>query len=72
MELVRASGATNLEICQAIDSNGNAELPRNWQLKPSDREFEKAYRDNRTRPRIEKMISKVRRDMRDVHLLPKR
>jgi hypothetical protein len=71
-ELTRDPGTTNLAICNAIDSNGNAELPKTWQPNPGDREFVEAYKDIRLRPRIEKTISKVRRDMRDVQLLPPR
>jgi len=71
-ELTRKPHATDLEICRAFDSNGNVDLPLNWQPKQGDREFVKAYTDKRTRPRIEKMISKVRADMRKRELLPLR
>jgi hypothetical protein len=71
-ELARKPGATDLDLCRAFDSNGSVELPKNWQPTPGDREFEKAYRDKRTRPKIEKTISKVRVDMRKAHLLPER
>lgn len=71
-ELTRNPSATDLAICRAFDSNGNAELPESWQPKPGERAFEKAYMDSRKKPLIEKMISKVRADMREAQLLPLR
>ena len=71
-ELTKFPTATDLAICRAIDSNGNAELSKNWQPEPGERSFEKAYMDSGKRPLIEKTISKVRVDMRAVHLLPLR
>jgi hypothetical protein len=71
-ELTRNPSATNLAICRAFDSNGNAELPKNWQPNPGERAFEKAYLDSRKKTLIEKMISKVRADMREAQLLPLR
>lgn len=72
MELTRDPNATDLAICRAFDSNGNAELPESWQPKPGERAFEKAYMDSRKKSLIEKMISKVRADMREAQLLPPR
>jgi hypothetical protein len=71
-ELIKNPNATNIAICRALDADGNAELPRNWQPKPGEREFVKAYNDRAIRPRIEKMISKVRAEMRNMQLLPPR
>jgi hypothetical protein len=72
-ELTKNPRATNLAILGAFDDNGSVDLPKGWQPKPGDREFVKAYRnDKRIRPKIEKAISKVRKDMRGVQLLPLR
>lgn len=72
-ELTKHPRATDLAILGAFDDSGSVELPKGWQSKPGDREFVVAFRnDKRIRPKIEKMISKVRADMRSVHLLPKR
>lgn len=70
LELTRKPDATDLEVCRAFDIVGFPDLPKNWQPKPGDREFEAAYMGDRTRPLVEKAISKVRVEMRSAGLLP--
>ena len=70
--LTKNPKANDLAICRALDNDGAADLPTNWQPKPGERQFEKAYKENRTRPRIEQAISKVRADLRKEGLLPDR
>jgi hypothetical protein len=71
-ELTKNPSATDIAICCVFDVDGSVELPKGWQPTSGDREFKKAYKDKRIKPKIEKMISKVRADMRDVQLLPPR
>lgn len=71
-ELTKNPGASDLDICNALDNDGLADLPKSWQSKPGDREFKEAYRNPRIRHMIETMISKVRVDMRKAQLLPER
>jgi hypothetical protein len=60
--------ASDLEICRRFDDNGVVELPESWRS-GDNRSFELAYKDPQHRPKIEKMISKVRTAMRRKGLL---
>jgi hypothetical protein len=56
---------TDLDLCRWLDEQGT-ECP--WD-RNGDRLFESLYRDNEHKPKIESLISKVRRDMRSAGLL---
>jgi hypothetical protein len=60
--------ASDLEICRDFDDDGVVELPERWRS-GDNRSFELAYKDPQHRPKIEKMISKVRTGMRKRGLL---
>jgi hypothetical protein len=60
--------ASDLQICRHFDEDGMVELPESWTT-GDNRLFELAYKDPRHRPKVEKMISKVRTDMRRKGLL---
>jgi hypothetical protein len=62
----------NLEICRGLDADGLLELPKAWRGKPTDRSFADAYSDPSRRHKVEAAISRVRRDLREQGLLPKR
>jgi len=71
-ELTKNPSATDIAICRVFDNDGSVELPKSWQPISNDREFEIAYKDKLIKPKIEKIISKVRADMREAQLLPLR
>jgi hypothetical protein len=60
--------ASDLEICRRFDDDGAVELPDSWRS-DDNRFFELAYKDPQHKPKIEKMISKVRTEMRRKGLL---
>jgi hypothetical protein len=60
--------ASDLQICRHFDEDGMVELPESWTT-GDNRSFELAYKDPQHRPKVEKMISKVRTDMRRKGLL---
>jgi len=60
--------ASDLAICRHFDENGSVELPKSW-TSGENRSFELAYKDPQHRRKIEKLISKVRTDMRRKGLL---
>lgn len=68
LQLAKRPGATDAEICFALDEDG-AELPKRWQSLVKTRLFAEAYSSPRLRNKVETMISKVRRDMRNGGLL---
>ena len=72
LQLWQEPEASDLAICRAFDATGNVELPGAWQPSSGEREFERAYKNDGIRPKIEKTISKVRVDMRKSGLLPDR
>jgi hypothetical protein len=72
IQLGQNPGATDLEICRALDADGGLELPKRWRRAPQDRLFEEAYLDPRRRNKIEVTISKVRRGLRGLGVLPSR
>ncbi len=55
--------ASDLEICRHFDADGMIDLPKTWTT-GKNRSFEVAYKDPQHRRKIEKMISKVRTDLR--------
>jgi hypothetical protein len=72
LQLTKKPGATDLDVCRALDADGAAELPKGWASTPKSRSFAAAYDNPAIRPRVEKMISKVRVDMRKAGMLPPR
>jgi hypothetical protein len=60
--------ASDLAICRRFDEEGIVELPKHWKT-GQNRSFERAYRDPIKRDKIEKLISRVRSDMRKKGLL---
>jgi uncharacterized protein (DUF4415 family) len=68
MLLTISGDTTDLQICRLFDKDGVVDLPENWKT-GENRSFETAYKDPQHRPRIEKMISKVRVDLRDIGIL---
>jgi hypothetical protein len=61
--LTKAPGSSDLEVWRSIDADGSAELPKSWATVRNDRSFALAYK-SAARPRMEKMTTKVRADMR--------
>lgn len=55
--------ASALRICGYLDEQDIEDIPSSW-LKDGNRELTVAYRDEKLRPRIDAMISKVRADLR--------
>jgi hypothetical protein len=55
--------ASDLQICRRFDAEGIVELPQRWTT-AENRSFERAYKDPQHRHKIEKLISRVRSDMR--------
>ena len=72
IQLTQNPGASDLEICRALDQDGAVELPKTWKSEPGDRLFVGAYRDSSRRHAIEIAISKIRADLRKRGLLPGR
>ena len=68
MLLTISPDATDLEVCRLFDKDGVVDLPANWQTGES-RSFEDAYRNPKQRPKVEKLISKVRTDLRSLGIL---
>ena len=68
LQFAKNPKASDLEICRALDSDGAVELPRTWRT-GENRLFELAYKDRRTRRKVEILISKVRNEMRKRGLL---
>jgi hypothetical protein len=64
--------ATDHAICRALDADGGLDLPKGWKNKPQDRRFVDAYLDDGRRNKVEVTISKVRRDLRKLRVLPAR
>jgi hypothetical protein len=50
-------------LCEVLDETMNVDLPPGW-TKPGNREFTVAYKDKKIRPKMERLFSGVRRDMR--------
>lgn len=61
--LVKTPNASDLELCRSIDEDGTAELD------DKDRTLVGGYKDPKRKPKLETIISKVRRDMRNEGLL---
>jgi hypothetical protein len=72
IQLAQNPRATDLEICRGLDADGSLELPQSWRGNSTDRGFFDAYSDISRRHNVEAAISKVRRDLREQGLLPKR
>jgi hypothetical protein len=72
IQLAQNPRATDLEICRGLDADGSLELPQRWRGNSTDRGFFDAYSDASRRHNVEAAISKVRRDLREQGLLPKR
>lgn len=68
MLLTISDDTTDLQICRLFDKDSMVDLPENWKT-GENRSFELAYKDPQHRPKIEKMISKVRVDLRDIGIL---
>jgi len=68
MLLTISNDTTDLQVCRLFDKDGMVDLPENWQT-GDNRSFEIAYKDPQQRPKIEKMISKVRTDLRNIGIL---
>jgi hypothetical protein len=71
-QLSQNPAATDLEICRALDADGGLDLPQGWKNTPQDRLFVDAYSDDERRNKVEVAISKVRRDLRKLKVLPAR
>jgi hypothetical protein len=61
--------ATDAEVCRILDEDGGEDLPQGWKNRKEDRLFFDAYRNPRTKRKVEIAISKIRRDLRDRGLL---
>jgi hypothetical protein len=71
-QLLKNPAKTDLEICRALDADGGLDLPNPWKNTPQDRLFKDAYLDPRRRNKVAVAISKVRRDLRKLGVLPAR
>jgi hypothetical protein len=67
--LTRDPASTDLQVWRSIDADGSADLPASWVTRVNDRSFELAHKNKEVRPKMEKMISKVRADMRSKQLM---
>lgn len=72
MQLLRKPSASDLDICNGLDEDGNVELPADWKVRADDRQFSQAYRYPKTRRRMEIAFSKIRVDLRERGLVPPR
>lgn len=72
VQLTQQPDATDKQVCRELDAGGSVELPKSWATQGNDRGFFDAYCDGTVRPKIEKMISKVRRELRASGLLSSR
>ncbi len=68
IQLTKRPQATDLEVCRGLDADGAADLPQAWKH-GDNRSFVAAYRNTKVRSKIEKLISKVRADLRKRGLL---
>ena len=68
MLLTISGDTTDLQICRLFDKDGMVDLPKGWKT-GDNRSFEIAYKHPQHRPKIEKMISKVRTDLRNIEIL---
>jgi hypothetical protein len=68
MLLTISGDTTDLQICRLFDKDGIVDLPEGWKT-GDNRSFEIAYKHPQHRPKIEKMISKVRTDLRSIGIL---
>jgi hypothetical protein len=55
--------ASDHRLCEVLDETMNVDRPPGW-TKPGNREFTVAYEDKQIRPKMERLFSGVRRDMR--------
>ena len=69
IQLARNPKATDLDICRGLDADGSVEIPAGWQAKPGDRLYADAYMNPSGRTKIQVMISKIRKDLRNGALL---
>ncbi len=58
-----------LALCRSLDSQGSVKLPTTLQ-NANDRSLVSVYNDPNRRARLETIVSKVRKDMRDAGFLP--
>jgi hypothetical protein len=72
IQLGQNPGATDLEICRALDADGGLELPMGWKSNSQNRLFADAYLDAGRRNKIQVAISKIRRDLRRLRVVPSR
>jgi hypothetical protein len=68
MLLTISDDTTDLQVCRLFDKDGMVDLPESWKT-GDNRSFEIAYKDPQHRPKIEKTISKVRTDLRNIGIL---
>jgi len=68
MLLTISGDTTDLQICRLFDKDGMVDLPEGWKT-GDNRSFEIAYKHPQHRPKIEKMISKVRTDLYNIGIL---
>jgi FtsZ-binding cell division protein ZapB len=68
MLLTISGDITDLQICRLFDKDGMVDLPEGWKT-GNNRSFEIAYKERQHRPKIEKMISKVRTDLYNIGIL---
>jgi hypothetical protein len=69
IQLTQNPEATDVQVCRGLDAEGSVELPPSWRTNSTDRLFEKGYRNQAVRRKIEVAISKVRMDLRKNGLL---
>jgi len=69
IQLMHNPDATDLEICRGLDADGTRRPCDEGLAKDT---FAEVYMDSHLRNRIETAISKVRRDLRELNLLPPR
>lgn len=69
LALTKNPRATDAEVCRLLDADGGEELPIGWRKRREDRSFFDAYTEPPTKRKIEIVISKIRRDLRDRGLL---
>jgi hypothetical protein len=64
--LVRGPKSTDLEVWEAIDADGSADLPKSWATPRNDRSFVRAYKESKgvVRSKMHKLTTKVRADMK--------
>lgn len=67
--LTKDPTSSDLQVWRSIDADGSADLPDSWATPANDRSFELAYKTREIRPKMEKMTTKVRADMRSKQLM---